>query len=610
MEIAGSIVLSIIQSILFYNRKIGISMLLFEIILNGIVYYILYKKNKIQNKSGMLIMIPIFLLSATFFIFANKTFYISNIFIIMILNLIMYVVLLNKKNFLKSYLTQTFKLIVDTIIEYKEGINYTKDKTQKYIKGNSKLDKENIKKISISILIVFVVVAIVLILLASADMIFANLFSGIGKLLKNINIGIVFNFILRIAIIVIIYIIFLNLILKLQKEHKEEEKELKYNNGKYTFTIKLLLISLNIIYLVFCFIQIQSLFAKIKINGSFDYASYARTGFFQLMFVSFINFGVILVSNRYNEKKEKIIKLLNLLLVVFTIIIAISSMYRMYMYEMEYGLTYLRTFVYVILITEIIAFIPVTLYIFNEKFDYMKWCFIVIISTYCIVNYINIENIIVRKNINRNNDEEIDYKYISNIISEDSYTILEERLQKDDITKKEKLDILNILLNVASNTKDLSWQEFNISKYKMQKRNIDIQELNEKIEEIKEEEQISEIVLNSTEDYIYNEKVSDDEIYLVDQVDAIMGTAVWKICKITDNGKKHSVINTIEVSTPSKIKFFKEGLGFIEKPTSIYCEKSELLITHDSGKTFETIKFPDGVFTLSDSNRRKMGKLL
>ena len=69
-------------------------------------------------------------------------------------------------------------------------------------------------------------------------------------------------------------------------------------------------------------------------------------------------------------------------------------------------------------------------------------------------------------------------------------------------------------------------------------------------------------------------------------------------------------MNTIEVTTPSKIKFFENGLGFIEKPTSIYCGKSELLITHDSGKTFESITFPDGVFTLSDSNRRKMGKLL
>ena len=47
-------------------------MILFEIISNGIVYYILNKKNKIQNKAGMLLIIPILLLSSTYFIFANK----------------------------------------------------------------------------------------------------------------------------------------------------------------------------------------------------------------------------------------------------------------------------------------------------------------------------------------------------------------------------------------------------------------------------------------------------------------------------------------------------------------------------------------------------------
>lgn len=47
----------------------------------------------------------------------------------------------------------------------------------------------------------------------------------------------------------------------------------------------------------------KTMFAKINISNSFDYA---RTGFFQLMFVSFINFGLILISNRYYKKGEKI----------------------------------------------------------------------------------------------------------------------------------------------------------------------------------------------------------------------------------------------------------------------------------------------------------------
>ena len=127
------------------------------------------------------------------------------------------------------------------------------------------------------------------------------------------------------------------------------------------------------------------------------------------MFVSFINFVLILISNRYYKKEEKIVKISNLLLVLFTIIIAISAMYRMYMYETEFGLTYLRTFVYVILITEIIAFIPTVVYIYNKKFDLMKWYFIVGIFAYCIANYMNIEGVIISKNINRKNTKYITF---------------------------------------------------------------------------------------------------------------------------------------------------------------------------------------------------------
>ncbi len=610
MEIIGSVLVSLAQSILFYGKNIGISMLLFEIVLNAVVITILYKKNKIKNKVGFLLLIPIILLSSTYFIFANKMFYTANFFIIMLLNILMYAILVNKKKYFKNHLLDTFGLITNTFKEYKEGVNYAKEKSKKYISKNNQVQKEKIKRITKSVLIVLGVVGVVLILLISADKVFANLFTGIGNLFKNINIIATFSFVIRIAIIIIVYVLFLSLLFRLQKNDNKEEKECKKTNNKDSFTIKMLLIALNVVYFIFCIIQLE-LLAKIKISESFDYASYARTGFFQLMFVSLINFVIILISNKYNEK---IVKILNSLLIVFTTIIAISSMYRMYMYEMEYGLTYLRLFVYLILITEIIAFIPVMIHIFNKNFDFIKWSFIICIGAYCIVNYMNLEQIIVSRNINRTSSRPIDYKYIYRISSADSYEIIKERLQKEDITAKEKLHILNIIQKLADTSEELSWQEFNISKFELQKDNIDMQKLYNDIEETKEqienEEKINQILSNDAKKYIYQETINDDETYFVEQLDTAMGTAKWKIEKLTENLKKYNVISTIEVPTPSKIKFFANGLGFLEKPTNIYCEKSELLITHDSGKTFETIEFPDGVFTLSDPNRKRVERLL
>ena len=609
MEIIGSFIIAIIQSILFYGREIGISMLLFSSLANGIIIYLLHRKNKIQNKKGFLLIVPIILLSSTYFIFANKTFYMANIFVILILNIIMYAIVINKEQYFKHQLYISWNLLKSIFTDLSTVIEFTKGKTTEYIKISDKVKKENIKKIAISLLIVFAIVGVVIALLASADSIFANIFSNIGHIFENIQLNNMFSIILRIAIIVIVYIIVLNFILNLKENNVNQEEKSKKDNSKYIFTIKILLIALNIVYLIFCFIQISSLFAKININESFNYSSYARTGFFQLMFVSFINFAVILISNKCNENKEKIIKILNLFLVVFTIIIALSSMYRMHMYEMEYGLTYLRTFVYIILITEILTFIPVTIHFFNEDIDFIKWSFVLWICIYCIVNYINIEKIIVDKNINRTTStREIDYDYISQIVSTDSYEVIEKRLGQKNLTSEEKLDLNRILARLSYNSKKMHWQEFNMSKWLVKKRNVDTKELNQLISELEEkviDEENTKEKIEESKNYVYREVINEDEEYVVIQSGHAMGTDAWTIGKFTDNGTKYTEINTITVSGPSKIKFFEDGLGFLEKPTNIYCGASDLLITKNSGKTFNKIEFPKGKFTLSDPKGEK-----
>ena len=619
MEIIGSVVIAILQSILFYGNKIGISMLIFEIIFNGILLFIFAKKNKIKNKTGIILIFPILVLSSTYFIFTNKTFYIANIFIIMLLNILMYIIMVNEKTELKNNLIYLYKLIINIMSKIKFPINYTKREVEEYIGKNNKnhkINKNDWKKTVKSLIIVFFIVGIVLILLSSADEIFANLFSGIGNIFKNINIKSISSFVLRSILVIIIYILILNSIFKIQKENKKVINYLKNKKALDKLTVKLLLISLNLIYLIFCFIQVKSLFLeRTNMNSSFNYANYARTGFFQLMFVTFINFIIILVTNR-NSKKS--VKILNVLLVIFTIIIAISSMYRMYMYSSEYGFTYLRIFVYIILITEIITFIPILIYIFNDKIDFLKWCFIISIIVYCSINYINIENIIVNQNINKEDSSKIDYEYLYNIATADSYKTFKVKLDNEKTSNNEKVEIINILLNIINQNKNMTWQEFNISKYQAgkdlnneKKLNEEKKKLQEQIQEQeKNERKINSIISKKKEAYVYTEEINEDEKYYVEQVDSAVGTAWWRIHKITENGKKYNLINEIEVTTPSKIKFFENGLGFLERPTSIYCGKAELLVTHDSGKKFEVINFPDGVFTLSNSNRRRMEKLL
>lgn len=599
MEIIGSIGVAISQSILFYGKEIGISMIIFEAILNGILLYIINRKNKIINKNGLLLLIPIILLSSTYFIFASKVFYVSNIIIIIVLNILMYAITTNKKGYFSKHLYTAFRISVDSLETVNEVIDYTKENAKSHIKDSNGIRKVDIKKLTTSILIVLAVVGVVIILLASADSIFAEMFSGIGKIITNLNIKNIVNTIIRLAIILAVYFLVLSFILKLQNQKHKEPKEIGNISDKYEFTLKLLLIALNLVYVVFCYIQISSLFLA-RINVNIDYATYARTGFFQLMFVSFINFAIILLSNKFNSKKEKIIKVLNIFLVIFTIIIVLSSMFRMYMYEMEYGLTYLRTFVYIILLTELAIFVPTTIYIFNEKFDFIKIAFIIVLSVYCLINFINIEKIIISKNISRKTTKvPTDYVYIQKIATEDSYKMLEEKL-KENIESDKKVKIEKTLLHIINNNKEMKWQEFNISRWKVKQKNVNKEELTKQIEEQINQIQEENEKLKEAKRYLYDESISENERYTVEVLDQFPGMQVWAITKITDKGTKATEVNKLTITAASKIKFYENGLGFLENPETIYCAKADLLVTYDSGKTFTKINFPKGEFTLSD----------
>lgn len=56
---------------------------------------------------------------------------------------------------------------------------------------------------------------------------------------------------------------------------------------------------------------------------------------------------------------------------------------------------------------------------------------------------------------------------------------MEDKLQDHNIDLKEETAIENILINIKKNEKTLSWQEFNISKMRIQKRRTNIQRMNE-----------------------------------------------------------------------------------------------------------------------------------
>ena len=156
---------------------------------------------------------------------------------------------------------------------------------------------------------------------------------------------------------------------------------------------------------------------------------------------------------------------MNLCLSVFTLIILISSFYRMFLYEQEYGYTFLRLMVYFALATELILIIPTIMYILDVKINLPKTYFVIIVLMYVFINYININSLIAKKNIDRylNNSSkyEIDIDYLQTL-GVDAYQEIE-RLKSVKNTKIRD-EVEWYLKRIENEVSDMNWQSFNINK--------------------------------------------------------------------------------------------------------------------------------------------------
>lgn len=132
------------------------------------------------------------------------------------------------------------------------------------------------------------------------------------------------------------------------------------------------------IYLLFSGIQIFGLFlGKMSLPEGYTYASYARHGFFELVFVSLFNIMLVLFTLAY-FKNSAILKALLTTICGCTYIMILSSAYRMLLYISSYQLTFLRLFVLWALVMMALVMAGVLIYIHNMDFSLFRFGIIVL----------------------------------------------------------------------------------------------------------------------------------------------------------------------------------------------------------------------------------------
>lgn len=226
-------------------------------------------------------------------------------------------------------------------------------KNLKFIKIDTKKDKnEKIINIIFGTIIGVFISGLILALLTSADAYFDKFLSSI---VTNINVDFNLWYVIKgIIYFVILFAIGINLF----KNKEIALKESKMSRVNKTVVTTMLFI-VNFVFVLFLISEISKLCGNfLKVPKGYIYSSYAREGFFQLLFVTLINFGIILylIYKTNLVKEDKKVKCLVLSLIAFSIFLIFNSYYRMFLYMGRFGFTNLRLQVILFLFMEIILF--------------------------------------------------------------------------------------------------------------------------------------------------------------------------------------------------------------------------------------------------------------
>lgn len=260
-------------------------------------------------------------------------------------------------------------LLFGTILEC---IPYPYSHGTKYLNRNKDGKNRTFLAILIGCFIALCILSVTLPLLLKSDAMFSKLF---GEILKYINFWTIIGVGLTILFGFTFSYAFFGALCKYNFP-EGRPRRLKYYNPVIGITFTSIL---SFIYLIYCVIQIMYLFIGIQtgLPEGMTYAKYARGGFWELLFVSIINFIMVLIC-MYIFSENIVLKAVLTIISGCTFIMIFSASYRMLLYIGVYHLTFLRMLVlwFFLVLTLIMAGVIVSIY--RKKFPLFRYILTVV----------------------------------------------------------------------------------------------------------------------------------------------------------------------------------------------------------------------------------------
>lgn len=361
-----------------------------------------------------------------------------------------------------AYLKRIF-ILFGTIIEC---IPYPYWHGTKYINRNKDSKNNNtFIAIIIGILLSLVVLSVTLPLLLKSDLMFAKIF---GEILKHINFTTVFGVSFMGILGFTLCYAFFSALCKYNFPEGRLRK-LKYYNPIIGITFTGVI---SFVYFIYCMIQIMYLFIGIHagLPENVTYAQYARGGFWELLFVSFINFVMVLIC-MYIFSENTVLKIVLTFVSVCTFIMILSAAYRMRIYIGAYHLTFLRILVLWFLAVLIFIMGGVIVSIYKKRFPLFQYIVVVVSVFYITLSFLRPDTIVAKYNIQHM--DEISCEDIFYLLYNTSYDAvpeiakLGEKMDITDIKNENEFfeeQMRNYFINISEENEGIYFRKANYSR--------------------------------------------------------------------------------------------------------------------------------------------------
>lgn len=451
----------------FFRDMIGISYFVFIVVFYSLFFWRFRSFTFTHQRLGWLILIVIWFLAADYYLYTSSLFYMLNIIVIPSL-VVFHLTLITSPKKLEwnnlYYISYVFQRLF-------EGIRYSALFTNHLagiFKKNGKEKRfDTWKKILIGIAISIPFLFIILNLLIEADSQFERI---VGKFpdLFTFREDLIIRFVI-ILIFTFSFFGFMQVLLHKKMVLKNVEYKPITLDGIITLTVLALL---DLVYIIFVAVQFKYFFSG-TLGDGFTYAEYARRGFFELLFVTLINItvttAVIYFTNGLQGALKKVINLALTILVFASGVILISAMMRMTMYEDAYGFTFTRVLAHSFMIFLLIIFAYTLVKIWLEKLSLFHFYFIASLIYYAGINTVNLDQIVVNKNIDRyETTGKIDINYLNYLSETGILGLIELHEKNPDIP-----GLKDLLIQHKSDgwyKVNSSWQSKNLTRDKLDKK--------------------------------------------------------------------------------------------------------------------------------------------